>query len=98
VNSANFFGSVARILPSRSSRIAKVSSHEIGSNSPAPRSEPALRRNGWVNRAGEYCFMMPLDPLAQSTPWFNGWSILPSMKRTSPFFRCTLMPQRQAHI
>jgi hypothetical protein len=59
VNSANFFGSVARRWPRRSVSIAKASSQEIGSNSPAPRSVPALRRSGWVSRAGEYCFMMP---------------------------------------
>jgi hypothetical protein len=42
VKSANRFGSVARIRRSRSSRIEKARSHEIGSNSPAPRSLPGL--------------------------------------------------------
>ena len=42
--------------------ISKARSHEIGSNSPAPRGEPALRRRGLVSRAGEYCFMMPAEP------------------------------------
>jgi hypothetical protein len=57
----------------------KASSQPIGSNWLAPRSVPALRRSGWVSRAGEYCFMMPEEPLAQITPWFSGCSGLPSM-------------------
>ena len=57
----------------------KARSQEIGSNSPAPRLEPGLRSSGWVSRAGEYCFMMPDEPLAQIAPWFSGWSGLPSM-------------------
>ena len=35
--------------------------------------------SGCVSRAGEYCFMIPDEPLAQITPWFSGWSGLPSM-------------------
>ena len=58
---------------------ANASSHEIGSNSPAPRSAPGLRRSGCVSRAGEYCFMMPDAPLAQITPLLIGCSGLPSM-------------------
>jgi hypothetical protein len=38
-----------------------------------------LRIKGCVNRAGEYCFMIPDEPLAQMTPWFSGCSGLPSM-------------------
>ena len=58
---------------------SKACSQEIGSNSAAPRSEPALRISGCVRRAGEYCFMMPADPLAQMIPWLSGCSGLPSM-------------------
>ena len=76
---ANRFGSVERIFCSRSVRISKVRSHEMGSNSPAPRSLPALRSSGWVNRAGDTCFMIPDAPLAQITPWFSGCAGLPSM-------------------
>ena len=59
--------------------MAKASSQEIGSNSPAPRSLPGLRRSGCVSRAGEYCFMIPEEPLAQITPLLSGCSGLPSM-------------------
>jgi hypothetical protein len=79
VKSANFLGSVARILASLSSRIANARCHEIGSNSPAPRSLPALRRSGRVSRAGDACFMIPAEPLAQITPLLIGWFGLPSM-------------------
>ena len=72
VKSANRFGSVARILARRSSRIRNVSSHEIATNSPSPRAVPGLRMSGFVRRAGEYCFMIPDAPLAQITPWFSG--------------------------
>ncbi len=65
---ANFLGSVARIFPRRSAKREKACSQEIGSNSPAPRSAPGLRSSGRVSRAGEYCFMMPEEPLAQITP------------------------------
>ena len=56
-----------------SSRIAKARSHEIGSNSPAPRSLPGLRSSGCVSRAGDTCFMIPAEPLAQITPRLIGW-------------------------
>ena len=79
VKSANFLGSSARMRASRSESTVIASSHEIGSNSAAPRSLPALRRSGWVSRAGEYCFMIPDDPLAQITPLLSGWSGLPSI-------------------
>jgi hypothetical protein len=79
VNSANFFGSVARILASRSASVAKASSHSISTKSPSPRAAPSRRLSGRVSRAGEYCFMIPELPLAQITPWFSGWSGLPSM-------------------
>jgi len=79
VNSANFFGSVARILRRRSVRISNVRSQEIGSNSPAPRSLPGLRNSGWVSRAGDTCFMIPALPLAQMTPLLIGCAGLPSM-------------------
>jgi hypothetical protein len=65
--------------PRRSVSISNARSQEIGSNSPAPRSLPALRSSGCVRRAGDTCFMMPALPLAQITPWFSGWSGLPSM-------------------
>jgi len=51
----------------------------VSTNCPAPRSAPGLRSSGFVSRAGEYCFMIPDAPLAQITPWFSGWSGLPSM-------------------
>jgi hypothetical protein len=31
-----------------------------------------LRSNGFVSRAGEYCFMIPELPLAQITPLLSG--------------------------
>ena len=79
VNSANFFGSVERIFCRRAVSISNASSQLIGSNSPAPRSLPGLRRSGCVSRAGETCFMIPDAPFAQITPWFKGWFGLPSM-------------------
>ena len=79
VKSANFFGSVARIFAKRSPRISKVRSHEIGSNSPAPRSLPGFLSKGCVSRAGDTCFMIPDAPLAQITPLLSGWFGLPSM-------------------
>ncbi len=72
VNSANFFGILARSLASRFSSIPKASSQEMTSNSLVPRSAPLLRRSGWVIRPGEYCFMIPELPLAQITPLFSG--------------------------
>ena len=51
-----------------------------------------------VSRAGEVAVFIPADPLAHSTPWFTGWSGLPSMKRISPSRKCTRMPQRHAHM
>ncbi len=72
MNSANFFGSVERIFASRSSSSANASSQPISTNSPAPRSVPGLRLSGLVSRAGEYCFMMPDEPLAQITPPLSG--------------------------
>ena len=68
VKNASFFGSVARIWASRLVNIAKASSHEMETNSPNPRSEPGLRIIGPVNLAFEYCFMMPAEPFAHSTP------------------------------
>ena len=59
--------------------MSKARSQLMGSNSPAPRSLPALRSSGCVSRAGETCFMIPDEPLAQITPWFSGWFGLPSM-------------------
>ena len=79
MNSANFFGSVERIFASRSVIRSNAWSQEMTSNAAAPRSEPGLRSSGFVNRAGEYCFMMPEAPFAQITPLFSGWSGLPSM-------------------
>jgi hypothetical protein len=59
--------------------IWKALSQVMTSNSDLPRSAPFFRKRGWVMRAGEYCFMIPDDPLAQSTPSFSGWFGLPSM-------------------
>jgi hypothetical protein len=58
---------------------SKASSHDIGSNSPAPRSLPFFLLKGRVRRAGDTCFMMPLEPLAQITPLLSGCAGLPSM-------------------
>ena len=79
VKSANLRGSLARIFASRVARISKARSHEIGSNSPAPRSLPAFLSSGTLRRAGERCFMIPAAPLAQITPLLSGWFGLPSM-------------------
>jgi len=38
-----------------------------------------LRSNGRVRRAGDCCFMIPAEPLAQITPLLIGWFGLPSM-------------------
>jgi hypothetical protein len=51
-----------------------------------------------VSRAGEYCFIIPEAPLAQSTPLLIGCSGFPWINRTSPSSTVTLMPQRQAHM
>jgi hypothetical protein len=59
---------------------------------------PGLRRRGLVSRAGEYCFIIPEAPLAQSTPLLIGCSGFPWINRTSPSSTVTLMPQRQAHM
>jgi hypothetical protein len=72
VKSANFFGSVERMCARRSSSTRNASSQEIGTNSLSPRALPGLRMSGCVSRAGEYCFMMPDEPLAQITPWLIG--------------------------
>ena len=79
VKKANLRGSLARIFASRVARISNARSHEIGSNSPAPRSLPGLRSSGCVRRAGDSCFMIPAAPLAQITPLLIGWFGLPSM-------------------
>jgi hypothetical protein len=72
VNSANRFGSVARIERRRFSSSENASSHVVSTKSPAPRSAPGRRTSGLVSRAGEYCFMMPDEPLAQITPALSG--------------------------
>ena len=96
VKKASFFGSSARIFDSHDNAVAIASSHSISRNSPAPRSP--TRSSGLVSLAGEYCCMMPEAPLPQITPRLTGWRGLPSIKRIPPSFRCTLMPQRQAHM
>ena len=63
---------MARISLSRSSIMEKASSQEISSKSLSPRSAPFLRLKGLVKRAGEYCFIIPEEPLAQITPLFKG--------------------------
>jgi hypothetical protein len=93
---ASRLGSVARMCLSRLVRIDSASSHSISRNSPAPRSP--VRSNGLRSLAGEYWVMMPAEPLAQMIPRFTGWRRLPSRKRSFSSLRCTLMPQRQAHI
>ena len=98
VKNASFVGSVERIFASRRVRISSACSHSISTKSPTPRSLPGRRISGLESRAGEYCFMMPAAPLAQSTPWFTGWLRLPWMKRTLPSSSVTLIPQRHAHM
>ena len=77
VKKASFFGSVWRMPPSQSVASDSASSHSISLNSPAPRSP--TRSSGFCSRAGEYCVMMPAEPLAHSTPLFTGWFRLPSI-------------------
>ena len=96
VKKASLLGSLSRILDRRSVRMVNASSHSISRNSPEPRSP--VRSRGLRSLAGEFWVMMPADPLAQITPWFTGWSLFPSMKRSWPSLMCTLMPQRQAHM
>ena len=98
VKNASLRGSEARMFASRSVRSASAASHSISSNSPRPRSAPALRRNGLESFAGESCFMIPAEPLAHGTPRLTGCSGLPWMKRTLPCSSVTLMPQRHAHM
>jgi hypothetical protein len=50
-----------------------------GLEGPTPRSAPDRRTRGLVRRPGEYCFMIPDEPLAQITPWLSGWLGFPSM-------------------
>ena len=78
--------------------MSSASSHEIGTNSPAPRSVPGFLFNGWRSFAAECCFMMPAEPFAQSTPWLTGWLAVPWMKRSAPSSRVTLMPHLHAHM
>ena len=98
VKNASCAGFVERIFRSRSVRTSSASSHSISTKSPVPRSLPGLRFSGFLSFAGEYCFMIPADPLAHSTPLFTGWLRLPWMKRTLLFSTVTLMPQRHAHM
>ncbi len=77
VKKASRFGSLARTAPSHSVAMRSASSHSISRNSPLPRSP--VRSSGLRSLAGEYCCMIPADPLPQSTPRFTGWSGLPSM-------------------
>lgn len=49
----------------------------VSANSPNPLGPTRL--SGFFKRAGEYWFMMPAEPLAQSTPLFTGWLELPWM-------------------
>jgi hypothetical protein len=76
--------------------MSSASSHSISRKSPSPRA-PTLS-SGFDSRAGEVTLMIPAEPLAHSTPRLTGWSGVPSMKRTAPSLRCTLIPQRQAHM
>ena len=98
VKNASFLGSVARMRASRLVSMSSAVSHETGTNSPAPRSEPGLRISGPRSLAAECCFMIPADPLAHSTPWLTGWFAVPWMKRRRPSSSVTLMPHRQAHM
>jgi len=96
VKNASLRGSVARMRASQSVAVSSASSHSISLNSPDPRGP--TRFKGLVSLAGEFWVMIPAEPLAQSTPLLMGCSGLPWIYRIWPFFRCTLMPQRQAHM
>ena len=72
VKNASWVGLVARIFARRAVSKSSASSHSISTKSPAPRSLPDRRRSGFDSLAGEYCFMIPADPLAQMTPWLTG--------------------------
>jgi hypothetical protein len=77
VKKARRFGSVSRTRRSQPVAVSSASAQEISLNSPEPRSP--TRSSGALSRAGEYCVMMPAEPLPHSTPRFTGWSGLPSM-------------------
>ncbi len=72
VKNASCVGSVERIFASRAVSSSSASSHSISTKSPAPRALPGRRLSGLVSFAAEYCFMMPAEPFAHSTPWFTG--------------------------
>ncbi len=77
VKKASFFGSVSRTWRSQPVAVSSASSQLISAYSPDPRGPTRL--SGACSRAGEYCVMIPAEPLPQSTPLFTGWSGLPSM-------------------
>jgi hypothetical protein len=71
VNSANFFGSVARMWPALFQHLEGLVPADLLELVVAALAA-GLRSSGLVSRAGEYCFMMPDAPLAQITPLFSG--------------------------
>ncbi len=68
VKNASCVGLVERIFARRAVSMSSAWSHSISMSSPLPRALPGLRSNGLRSLAGEFCFMMPAEPLAHSTP------------------------------
>jgi hypothetical protein len=77
VKNASSSGLRSRTGASHDVAISIASSHPISRNSPLPRSP--TRSKGLVSRAGEWCCMIPLAPLAHSTPLFTGCEGFPWM-------------------
>ena len=83
VKNASCVGLVERIFAEpRRQRCRAPRPIRFRRSSPRPRAAPACAATACAGCAGEYCFMMPAEPLAQSTPWLTGWLRLPWMKRT----------------
>jgi hypothetical protein len=70
VKKARRLGSLQRIAESHWVAVASASSQEISLNWPLPRGP--VRRSGFVSLAGEFCCMIPAEPLAQMTPPLTG--------------------------
>ena len=76
---ANLFGSVARILASRSASVEAPLPTRSRRSPRAALGARARRLSGLVSPRRRELLHDPRLPLAQITPWLSGWSGLPSM-------------------